>query len=157
MLLSKSSLWDMDRIYFSTFKKLTNNINRVWRNNSVDFMSKISTNVYKLFSPSADVGLSVASLRLSCPHLPSSQVTLLVRAAVNHFCTVSPVIKLTYVGLRGCVQSQVDIKPCSILCQAAKSSWARPCCPLWYSLWVEVPVQTTSSATGSTANWPMSK
>lgn len=38
-------------------------------------------------------------LRMPCPVIPETKV--LVLATLNHLCTVSPVIKLSFTGLRG--------------------------------------------------------
>ena len=58
------------------------------------------------------------------PPQSSNVSCCLVRAAVNHLCTVSPDIKLALVGLRVCVQSQSGVQPSSPGCE--------PCCP-WCS------------------------
>lgn len=68
------------------------------------------------------------------PYLVIPKVT--VRATVNHLCSVSRVVKMTSVGLWGCVQSQFSVQLCSLSCQAAKYSWVGLPHRLWWlPLW----------------------
>lgn len=98
------------------------------------------------------VTLSRSSPAARLPDSSHRQVIFPVRAVVNRLHTVSPVFKLTYDGLWGCVQSWFH-------CQNPKPGWAELSLGAWQSgrplvkPWSEVLVQGNATATGSVANW----
>lgn len=117
--------------------------------------TELDVNTFKLwttFLPAADDSLSPLQLHLSCPHLLClviPEVTVLVRATINHLGTV---FELNPDG-------SVSVW-CSALFNLTSGSqiqlsWApRP--PWWRPLWSKVPVQRNSWSTGFTVNWVMS-
>lgn len=74
-----------------------------------------------MFLPTADARLSLTHLPLqassvqSCHVVSYPEVIVMITAVVNRLHTVSPLVKLIYTGLEGCVQSQFGVPLCLLL------------------------------------------